>query len=94
VPNILGKHTYLAILGPSTCVVRHIIDSPLTRLDIQVFTTFFGPVVVDFYFTKEGNWVRFDQRSPGQKTTVVTQIYNFAEPAEFADTVFSGYKLC
>jgi len=61
---------------------------------VDLFTAFFGPVVVDFYFTKEGNWVRFDQRSPDKKTTVVTQIFNFAESAEFQDSVFADYKRC
>ncbi|KAG0169818.1 hypothetical protein DFQ29_009536, partial [Apophysomyces sp. BC1021] len=45
------------------------------------WVTFIGTTVVSFYFDGQGNWVRYDQSSPGLKTTVITLLYNLNKNA-------------
>ncbi|OZJ06449.1 hypothetical protein BZG36_00597 [Bifiguratus adelaidae] len=50
---------------------------------------FIGTTVVSFYFTPEGDWVRYDENAPGMQTSVVTWLYNFNNQSKFSSDVFS-----
>ncbi|GAB5589424.1 hypothetical protein Unana1_04324 [Umbelopsis nana] len=57
-------------------------------LEADKWVVFIGTTVVTFYFDSNGNWISYDEVSPGLQTSVVTLLYNLDTEATFDKSVF------